>query len=67
MRSDRTAFRAARLRAASALLAYLDGRSEETGTALLAATHDLEAAAARRPPRSDATRERARHLVAAVR
>ena len=50
MRSDRTAFRAARVRAASALLAYLERRSDETGTALITATHDLEAAAAGRTP-----------------
>ena len=69
MTSDRRKFRAARMRAASALLAYLDSRSVETEQALLEAAHDLEAVSLRRALCCVSQRGRARQLerVAAAR
>jgi hypothetical protein len=69
MSSDRLTFRAARMRAASALLAYLDVRSVENEAALLEATHDLEAVVLRRRLACVSQRARARQLahVAALR
>jgi len=62
MRNDRLMFRAARMRAASALLAYLEVRSVETESALLEAAHDLEAVAVRRALVRVSQRRRARQL-----
>jgi hypothetical protein len=55
-------FRAARMRAASALLAYLELRTVETEAALLDATHDLEAVSVRRALRRVSQRGSARQL-----
>lgn len=62
MGGDRLIFRAARMRAASALLRYLDVRTVENEQALIEATHDLEAAAVRRSLERVSQRGRARQL-----
>jgi hypothetical protein len=62
MRSDRLIFRAARMRAASALLRYLDVRTVENERALIAAAHDLEAASVRRSLERVSQRGHARQL-----
>jgi hypothetical protein len=69
MRDDRLRFRTARMRAASALLAYLEVHSVETEEELLEAAHELEAVAVRRALGRVSQRGRARQLerVAAVR
>jgi hypothetical protein len=54
------------MRAASALLAYLDGRTVENESALIEATHDLEAVAVRRALQSASQRGRARQLARVV-
>ena len=50
------------MRAASALLTYLDRRTAESELALIEATHDLEAAAVRRSLKRVSQRGRARQL-----
>jgi hypothetical protein len=69
MTSDRMIFRVARMRAASALLAYLEFPSVENELALLEAAHGLEAVALRRKLGRTSQRVQARQLahVAALR
>jgi folylpolyglutamate synthase/dihydropteroate synthase len=56
--SDRLTPKAARARAAQALLAYLDERTQANETALLDAAHNLEAAVvARRLAKTSQTRD----------